>query len=137
MEAATELPEEVIPISTLTPEMTTASDLLASLTADELDALASQLGEKKTLSPELIMQIIKPVTYGPVWQRDATGWLLPSKTLGWQIAGWCAEWLRGEDGKPWRFTMEQLRFILWWYAVDHTGRFTYRKGVLQRMKGWG
>jgi hypothetical protein len=30
-----------------------------------------------------------------------------------------------------------MRFILWWYAVDEFGRFVYRKGVLQRMKGWG
>jgi phage terminase large subunit-like protein len=33
--------------------------------------------------------------------------------------------------------MEQLRFLLWWYAVDGQGRFVYRKGVLQRLKGWG
>ncbi|WIM95779.1 terminase [Actinoplanes oblitus] len=30
-----------------------------------------------------------------------------------------------------------MRFILWWYAVGHRGRFIYRKGVLQRLKGWG
>src|SRR5690348_2730254 len=41
------------------------------------------------------------------------------------------------DGGPWRFTPEQLRFVLWWYAVDEDGRFVYRTGVLQRMKGWG
>lgn len=27
--------------------------------------------------------------------------------------------------------------MLWWYAVDQAGRFVYRKGVLQRLKGWG
>jgi hypothetical protein len=27
--------------------------------------------------------------------------------------------------------------VLWWYAVDATGRFVYRKGVIQRLKGWG
>ncbi|MFC0622827.1 hypothetical protein [Kribbella deserti] len=27
--------------------------------------------------------------------------------------------------------------MLWWYALDESGRFIYRKGVLQRMKGWG
>jgi hypothetical protein len=36
----------------------------------------------------------------------------------------------GEDGKPWKFTPEQMRFVLWWYAVDTRGRFVYRKGVL-------
>jgi phage terminase large subunit-like protein len=30
-----------------------------------------------------------------------------------------------------------MRFILWWYAIDARGRFIYREGVLQRLKGWG
>jgi hypothetical protein len=37
----------------------------------------------------------------------------------------------------WQFTLEQLRFVLWWYAVDESGEFVYRTGVLQRLKGWG
>jgi hypothetical protein len=75
---------------------------------------------------------------GPTWQRcDDMSWLLPERTLGWEIIGWCARWLRGDEGKPWRFTAEQMRFILWWYAVDENGEFIYRTGVLQRMKGWG
>ncbi|WP_254407329.1 terminase [Streptomyces sp. GMY02] len=70
--------------------------------------------------------------------REVDGsWILPEHTLGWQIAGWCAEFLKAEDGGPWRFTREQMRFVLWWYAVDENGRFIYRKGVLQRLKGWG
>ncbi|GIE98940.1 terminase [Paractinoplanes rishiriensis] len=90
-----------------------------ALTADEIDLLA-------------------PTFIGPTWQRNPDGsWRLPQLTLGWQIAGWCAEYLLADDGGPWRFTREQLRFILWWYAVDATGRFVYRKGVLQRLKGWG
>src|SRR5690606_29602561 len=28
-------------------------------------------------------------------------------------------------------------FVLWWYAVDSSGRWLYRDGVLQRIKGWG
>lgn len=76
--------------------------------------------------------------YGPTWRTNDDGeWALPEYTLGWQIAGWCSRYLLGEDGKPWNFTDEQLRFILWWYAVDKNGRFIYRKGVLQRLKGWG
>ncbi|WP_367135811.1 hypothetical protein [Saccharothrix sp. HUAS TT1] len=89
------------------------------LTAEEIDAL-------------------EPTFLGPTWRRNPLGaWELPRYTLGWQIAGWCAEYLLAEDGGPWKFTPEQLRFVLWWYAVDETGRFVYRKGVLQRMKGWG
>ncbi|MFJ6183757.1 terminase [Streptomyces sp. NPDC092295] len=90
-----------------------------------------------TLTPEEI-DLLEPTFIGPTWKKDAFGrWVLPSKTLGWQIAGWCSEWLRSEDGGPWKFTKEQLRFVLHWYAVDDSGRFINRKGVLQRMKGWG
>ncbi|MFB8351002.1 terminase [Streptomyces niveus] len=89
------------------------------------------------LAPEEI-DLLEPTFIGPTWQKDPYGrWALPTKTLGWQIAGWCSEWLRSEEGGPWKFTREQLRFVLHWYAVDDTGRFTNRKGVLQRMKGWG
>lgn len=64
--------------------------------------------------------------------------------MGWQIAAWCSDWLKhptetDENGgeMPWRFTPEQLRFILHAYAVDETGEFKYRKLFLQRLKGWG
>lgn len=65
----------------------------------------------------------------------------PEHTLGWQILGWCSEYLRQPDGphagEPWRFTAEQVRFVVWWYAIDRNGRFLYRSGMLRRMKGWG
>lgn len=84
------------------------------------------------------IEALDPTYIGPTWKCDPLGkWLLPERTLGWEIAGWCAKYMLAEDGGPWKFTKEQLRFVLWWYAVDHTGRFVYRKGVLQRMKGWG
>ncbi|ATE84885.1 terminase large subunit [Streptomyces phage Esperer] len=84
------------------------------------------------------IEALEPTYIGPTWKKDAFGqWVLPKHTLGWQIAGWCAQWLKAEDGGPWKFTKEQLRFVLHWYAVDETGRFINRKGVLQRLKGWG
>lgn len=87
---------------------------------------------------DLDIDALEPTFYGPTWQVTDDGqWHLPELTLGWQIAGWCSEFLASEDGGEWNFTDEQLRFLLWWYAVDETGRFIYRKGVLQRMKGWG
>jgi hypothetical protein len=49
--------------------------------------------------------------------------------------GW--PWLQHANGRPWRYTGEQFRFVLWWYAVDESGTFLYRDGVLQRLKGWG
>lgn len=90
------------------------------------------------------LELLEPAYLGPTWKCDPTDgkWLLPQWTLGWQIAGWTAKYLNSvaedaEEGEPFRFTKEQLRFILWWYAVDEHGRFVYRKGVLQRLKGWG
>lgn len=84
------------------------------------------------------LKALEPTYIGPTWKCDENGgWLLPKHTLGWEIAGWCAEYLKGEDGKAWKFTREQLRFVLWWYSCDEHGRFIHRKGVLQRMKGWG
>ena len=63
------------------------------------------------------------------------------KTLGWQILGWTAEYLLQPDGpdagEPWKFTKEQVRFILNWYAVDDDGKFTSRYGMFRRMKGHG
>ncbi|MEV5330851.1 terminase [Streptomyces werraensis] len=95
------------------------------------------MAAQAVLTPEEI-DLLEPTFIGPTWQKDAFGrWVLPDKTLGWQIAGWCSEWLLAENGGPWKFTREQLRFVLHWYAVDENGRFKHRKGVLQRMKGWG
>ncbi len=90
--------------------------------------------EKKPFDPENF----EPVTIGPVWQTDEDGnWLLPERTLGWHAVAWAAENLVNDDGDPWMFTAEQLRFILWFYAIDDEGKFCYRTITLQRLKGWG
>lgn len=90
------------------------------------------------LTPEEI-DALEPTYLGPTWRRtDAGKWLLPERTLGWQILGWCREYLNNFDGTPGlKLTPEQARFILWWYAVDEHGDFIYNRGVLQRLKGWG
>lgn len=66
---------------------------------------------------------------------------LPERTLGWQILQWTSDYLLQPDGPdaggPWKFTPEQARFVLWWYAIDAQGKFVYRRGMLRRMKGWG
>lgn len=66
---------------------------------------------------------------------------LPERTLGWQALQWSADYLKQPDGPnadaPWRFTPEQARHLLWFYAIDERGRFLYRRSVLRRMKGWG
>lgn len=66
---------------------------------------------------------------------------LPKHTLGWYLLYWAAKYLRQPDGpdagRPFTFTKEQTRLILWWYAVDENGRFLFNSGVIRRMKGWG
>lgn len=80
-----------------------------------------------------------PVALGPTWQVDpATGqWKLPTHTLGWEVLAFSGVTFQHAPGVPWRYTLEQARFVLWWYALDDHGRFAYRDGVLQRLKGWG
>jgi hypothetical protein len=57
------------------------------------------------------------------------------------VLKWTAENLLQPDGPragyPWKFTKEQTRFILNWYAIDEAGRFKYRYGMFRRMKGHG
>jgi hypothetical protein len=77
----------------------------------------------------------EPVKVGPTWQWDG-GWVLPEASLGWDFLGWSGLWLRGKRG-PWTWTPEQARFLLWFYALDSSGVFTYHSAFLQRLKGWG
>jgi hypothetical protein len=94
---------------------------------------------------------IVPLTLGPTWDKDPTwdgprdpeGYILPHLTLGWQVIAWGeANLLSDETDEydkplPFKLTNEQLRFVLWFYAIDETGRFLYREVVLQRLKGHG
>jgi hypothetical protein len=92
----------------------------------------------------------EPVFIGPTWTKNPhwTGehegekYILPEYSLGWQVLRWIEDNLLSEDSTdedpvPFKPTFEQKRFILWWYAIDEHGRFIYREGVLQRLKGWG
>lgn len=94
---------------------------------------------------DFYLKVPEPVCIGPTWRQDpdwdgrneATRYVLPEHTLGWQIAKWVGDNLLDDEGNPFRLTPEQTRFLLWWYAVNEHGRFVYRQGVLQRIKGWG
>lgn len=80
----------------------------------------------------------EPVKIGPTWQFDADAetWDLPEFTLGWGFLAWCGYWLR-HRGKPWKFTPEQARIALWYYAVNCEGDPLARIYRLQRLKGHG
>lgn len=84
-------------------------------------------------------ETVVPVALGPAWQRNPDGsFLVPERSLGWHAAWWAAEYLQLPDGRPWVWTPEQFRFVLWLYALDETGRrFLYRDAVIQRLKGHG
>lgn len=79
----------------------------------------------------------EPVKIGPTWSYD-NGWVLPAVTLGWRNLAWAGLHLRDKHGQPWTYTLEQARFLLWYYALDpEVGEFEYHTAVLQRLKGWG
>jgi len=66
---------------------------------------------------------------------------IPERTLGWGVLNWGSQNLivpdRDDKGAQWVYTNEQVRFILWFYAVDDYGRYLYRRALLGRPKGWG
>ncbi len=83
--------------------------------------------------------MIEPIKIGPTWRRNSdhpSGWDLPEFTLGWAIVAWQADRIQ-MGGKPWRYTPEQLRLTLWWFALTPDLRFVFRDGTVQRLKGWG
>jgi hypothetical protein len=65
----------------------------------------------------------------------------PSETLGYTIIRWCQKYIVQPDGdtagEPWKFTAEQLRFVLWFYAINGDGSWKYAAATLRRAKGWG
>lgn len=80
-----------------------------------------------------------PADIGPIWLKDTWGnWLLPEYTIGWDAIAWAEmnlSALRG--GGPLELTPEQMRVMLWHYAIDETGEFTYEYSVYQAFKGAG
>ncbi|GAA4104593.1 hypothetical protein [Streptomyces hundungensis] len=65
----------------------------------------------------------------------------PNETLGYQIIRWAQKYIVQPDGdsagEPWKFTPEQLKFVLWFYAINPDGTWKYAAGTLRRAKGWG
>ena len=77
----------------------------------------------------------EPVKVGPTWQYE-NGWVLPEFSLGWEALAFAGQWLQ-HRGKPWKYTMEQARFVLWFHALNEDGTHVSHSAVLQRLKGWG
>lgn len=116
-----------------------ARTVVAESTGEEHDQVVSWYRERLAASARFPWEGSgwEPVRIGPTWRTDGGRWLLPDATLGWDVLGWCGTELQHARGRPWRFTLEQARFILWWYAVDSSGRWLFEDFILQRLKGWG
>lgn len=80
-----------------------------------------------------------PWIEGPTWRRyDDGSWYLPEKSLAWGLVNWLAEYVRSPDGNgAFIPTLEQMRWLLWFYAVDDEGKYLYRRATLRRQKGAG
>lgn len=65
----------------------------------------------------------------------------PGLTLGYEAILWAEAILVQPNGpragKPFRFTRDQMRFLLWWYAVDDQGQWLFSHGVRRLAKGSG
>lgn len=69
------------------------------------------------------------------------------RTLGWTAVRWAEGRLPGFGGlvqpngprahRRFRFTRRQIRFLLWWYALDDEGQWLYQHGVRRLAKGSG
>ena len=97
-----------------------------------LDELLAPLTEEER-------DITRPEYIGPTWKRDEAGkFILPKVTLGREVVTWMMTNLQQSPGQSYRPTAEQVRFLMWWYAVDpESGKFIFDRGVIQRARGWG
>ena len=66
---------------------------------------------------------------------------IPELTLGWEGIHWAVKYLKQPDGpnagKRWEFIESQVRFLLWWYSIDESGRWLFYHGVRRYPKGAG
>lgn len=66
---------------------------------------------------------------------------VPELTLGWEVVRWAAKYLRQPNGpnvgQRFKFVDSQIRFLLWWYAVDESGDWLYYRAVRRLAKGSG
>lgn len=65
----------------------------------------------------------------------------PPLTLGWEAIMWISKYLKHPNGvragQHFRLVDSQVRFLLWWYAVDEDGRWLFNHGVRRLSKGSG
>lgn len=66
---------------------------------------------------------------------------IPDRTLGWEVVRAAVKYLRQPNGpnagKRWAWIESQIRFLLWWYAVDDDGAWLFSHGARRLAKGSG
>src|SRR5690606_13261271 len=76
----------------------------------------------------------------PDWPWDPYSTSAPM-TLGWEAIRWAESLLIQPNGpragKPLRLTRDQMRFLLWWYAMDDDGQWLFNHGARRLAKGSG
>jgi hypothetical protein len=66
---------------------------------------------------------------------------IPDLTLGWEVVRWATKYLKQPNGpnagQRFEFTNNQIRFLLWFYAVNETGEWLFHHAVRRLAKGSG
>ena len=66
---------------------------------------------------------------------------VPELTLGWEVVKAATKYLRQPNGpragQRFEFVDSQIRFLLWWYAVDEFGDWLFYRAVRRLAKGSG
>jgi hypothetical protein len=66
---------------------------------------------------------------------------VPAYTLGWEVVAWASKYLRHPNGprsgQRWKFIDSQVRFLLWFYALNGDGHWLYHHAVRRLAKGSG
>src|SRR4051812_26360179 len=78
---------------------------------------------------------------GPLDRLETLPAGVPELTLGWEAIGWGAKYLRQPNGpragQRFEFVSSQVRFLLWFYALDADGQWLFRRAIRRLAKGSG
>lgn len=65
----------------------------------------------------------------------------PEYSLGYEVAEWIQDNCAIPDGdlagEPFILSFQQLLFVAWYYAIDETGKFRFRRALLVKPQKWG
>src|SRR5690606_5860525 len=89
--------------------------------------------------PPRMPQSSKPPAVSPADRLITLPDGVPKLTLGWEIVRGASKYLRQPNGERAgqrvQFTDNQIRFLLWYYAVDEAGEWLFHHGVRRQAKG--